>query len=126
MSEVTDSSEMMNTISSDAPEMPQVIAAYQAAHDRGDVATALAQFADDATVVDDGQAYDGITGVETFLRTASAEYTFTRTLVSAAEMAPDHWVVTNHLEGDFPGGRVDLAYEFRLGDGLIRRLTIAP
>jgi hypothetical protein len=52
--------------------------------------------------------------------------TATRTTISAVEMTPDHWLVTNHLEGDFPGGQVDLTYEFRLGDGLITRLVIAP
>ena len=116
----------MEPISSDASKLPQAIEVYQAAHDRRDVPTALAQFADDASVLDDGHTYHGITGVETFLRTAATEYTFTRTLVSAAEIAPDHWLVTNHLEGDFPGGHVDLSYEFRLVDGLISHLTIAP
>ena len=116
----------MNTNSPDAAPLPEVIATFQSAHDRRDVATALAQFVDTATVVDDGRTYDGITGVESFLRTAASEFTFTRTLVSAAEVAPDQWIVTNHLEGDFPGGQVDLAYEFHLTDGLIAHLAIAP
>ncbi len=116
----------MTTISSDGADLPQAIAAYQAAHDRGDISAALEQFTHDATVVDDGHSYDGIAAVESFLRTAASEYTFTRTLVSAEEIAHDHWSVTNHLEGDFPGGQVDLNYEFRLDDGLIRQLTIAP
>ena len=34
--------------------------------------------------------------------------------------------VTNHLEGDFPGGTVDLRYRFVLRDDLISRLDIAP
>lgn len=116
----------MNTISSDIAGIPQVITAYQAAHDRRDVTTALGQFAGDAVVVDDGHTYVGIAGVETFLRTAAAEYSFSRTLISAAQLAPDLWRVTNHIEGDFPGGQVDLAYDFRLADGLIAHLTIAP
>jgi ketosteroid isomerase-like protein len=116
----------MNTNSPDASKVPPAIGAFQTAHDRRDIATALAQFADDAGVVDDGRTYDGIAGVESFLRTAASEYTFTRTLVDAVEIAPDHWIVTNHLEGDFPGGQVDLAYEFRLADGVITHLTIAP
>ena len=74
----------MDTISSDATKVPQAIEAYQAAHDRRDVPTALAQFADDASVVDDGHTHDGITGVESFLRRAATDYTFTRTLVSAS------------------------------------------
>lgn len=107
-------------------ELPQAIAEYQAAHDRHDVPMALAQFAADATVVDDGQIYEGTAGVESFLRTAAAEYTFTRTLLAAQEHEPGRWLVTNHLRGNFPGGEVDLSYEFLLADGLITRLTIAP
>jgi hypothetical protein len=34
--------------------------------------------------------------------------------------------VTNHLEGDFPGGVVDLRYRFLLADNLIADLEIAP
>lgn len=116
----------MHSISSDSTEVPPAIEIYQSAHDRRDVATALAQFAATATIVDDGDTYDGVDGVETFLRTAASEYTYTRTLVAATETAADCWLVTNHLEGDFPGGQVDLAYEFHLADGLITRLVIAP
>ena len=32
----------------------------------------------------------------------------------------------NHLEGDFPGGVVDLRYKFTLTDDLISELVIAP
>jgi hypothetical protein len=34
--------------------------------------------------------------------------------------------VTNHLEGDFPGGEVDLRFQFTLEGGLIKNLTIEP
>jgi hypothetical protein len=107
-------------------DVPSAIASYQAAHDRRDVPTAVAQFAADARVVDDGRTYEGISGVESFVRNAASEYTYTRTLVAAEEIGPDRWRVTNHLEGDFPGGQVDLKYEFQLVGGLIARLTIAP
>jgi hypothetical protein len=113
-------------MSSEQTEVPQAIATYQAAHDRRDVTTALAQFTDDASVVDDGRTYEGTVGVESFLTTAASEYTYTRTLVSATELAAGHWRITNRLEGNFPGGRVDLSYEFRLTSGLISQLAIAP
>lgn len=115
----------MNSQLSNAAEVPQAIAMYQAAHDRRDVSTALAQFAVDASVVDDGRIYEGINGVESFLRNAGSEYTYTRTLVAATQVLPDCWRITNHLEGNFPGGHVDLSYEFQLVEGLIARLTIA-
>jgi len=116
----------MNISSFDPAHVPTAITTYQAAHDRRDVATALAQFAAGASVVDDGRSYEDLAGVEAFLSTAASEYTYTRTLLSAEEIAPDRWRITNHLEGNFPGGEVDLSYEFHLADGLITRLTIAP
>ena len=112
--------------SNEAIVVPSVIAMYQAAHDRRDVSTALAQFMVDASVVDDGRTYEGINGVESFLRNAGSEYTYTRTLVAATQVSPDCWRITNRLEGNFPGGHVDLSYEFQLVEGLIARLTIAP
>jgi hypothetical protein len=116
-------------MSSNTPDplaVPHAITAYQRAHDRRDVPAALAQFRVDARVVDDGRTYEGISGVESFLRNAASEYTYTRTLVAAEEVGPDRWRITNHLEGNFPGGHVDLSYEFQLEGGLISYLTIAP
>lgn len=106
--------------------VPDAIRKYQTAHDSRDVVTALAQFAFNASVVDDGKNYDGIVRVETFLRQAGSEYSYTRTLISAEEVTSDCWRVTNRLEGNFPGGKVDLSYEFHLEGGLIVRLLIAP
>ena len=106
--------------------LPDVITTYQDAHDRHDAPVALAQFAHDALVTDDGHTYTGTDEIDSFIRTAASEYTFTRTLIDAAESAPGEWTVTNHLEGDFPGGTVDLSYRFRLDGDRIARLDIAP
>ena len=112
--------------SNETTAVPNAITKYQAAHDSRDVATALAQFTVDACVIDDGKTYEGVDGVETFLRKAGSEYTYTRTLISAEEVAANCWRVTNRLEGNFPGGQVDLTYEFQLEGELIARLIIAP
>jgi hypothetical protein len=77
-------------------------------------------------LVDDGHTYDGTDEIDAFIRTAASEYTFTRTLIAAAEIAPGEWTLTNRLEGDFPGGTVDLRYRFRLDGDRIARLDIAP
>ena len=106
--------------------LPHVISVYQDAHDRHDAPTALAQFADDAVVTDDGHTYTGTDEIDAFIRTAASKYTFTRTLIDASEIAPGEWKLTNHLEGDFPGGTVDLSYRFRLAGDRIARLDIAP
>ena len=36
-----------------------------------------------------------------------------------------HWVVTNRLEGDSPGGGVDLRYHFAMDGDLVPELVIA-
>jgi len=106
--------------------VPEAISRYQAAHDKRDVVTALAQFTLDANVVDNGNKYEDTNGVETFLQKAGSEYTYTRTLIAAEEVSSDCWRITNRLEGNFPGGQVNLSYEFLLENGLISRLVIAP
>lgn len=116
----------MDMSSDEAMAVPTAITTYQAAHERRDVATALAQFAVEASIIDDGRTYEGVSGVETFLQKAGSEYTYTRTLIDAQEISSHLWRVTNRLEGNFPGGQVDLCYEFQLKDGLIERLNIAP
>lgn len=77
-------------------------------------------------VVDDGTAYRGTEEVRDFLSRAGAEFTSTTTLVAAERIDDVHWVAVNRLEGDFPGGRVDLRYRFVLAGELIAELVIAP
>jgi hypothetical protein len=116
----------MGMNSDDLAAVPDAITLYQASHDNRDVETALAQFTDDAHIEDDGRTYGGRSGVESFLQRAGSEYTYTRTLIGVSEVSPDCWRITNRLEGNFPGGIVDLSYEFVLKDRLIATLTIAP
>ena len=93
----------------------------------GDADTALRAFTPDAVVVDDGSTYRGTDEIRAFLATAGAEFTL-HDRRSWARSAPTttHWVAVNHLEGDFPGGVVDLRYRFALDGDLIAELVIAP
>ena len=52
--------------------------------------------------------------------------TFTRTLLDVEHAGRDSWRVRNRLEGNFPGGVVDLRYQFTLEGANISRLSIAP
>ena len=108
------------------PSLPESVRRYQDAHDRHDTDVALSAFAPDAAVFDDGNDFHGTDEIRTWLTTAASEYTFTRTLVSADVVDDDTWVVVNHLEGNFPGGVVDLRYKFTLRGDLISELVIAP
>jgi ketosteroid isomerase-like protein len=107
-------------------ELAEVIRRYLEAHDRGDTDGALAAFTRDATVVDDGHDYVGSDEIRHWLSKASTEFTYTRTFVDADAVDANTWLVTNHLEGNFPGNVVDLRYQFVLTGDLISELIIAP
>jgi hypothetical protein len=106
--------------------LPDVILRYQDAHDAHDVEGALATFAAEATVHDDGQSWRTTTEIRQWLTKTSTEFTYTRTLISGEQASDGSWEVRNRLEGDFPGNVVDLRYRFELDRGHIASLTIAP
>jgi hypothetical protein len=113
-------------MSAERSQLPAVVTSYQSAHDRHDVDTALATFAQDAVVHDEDQDWAGRERIRQWLVKTSTEYTFTRTILGAERAGTDSWLVRNRLEGNFPGGIVDLRYEFTVDHGLISRLSIAP
>jgi hypothetical protein len=108
------------------PEMPEVSDRYLRAHDRRDTDAALSTFAANATVVDDGQRYVGADRIRDWLANASTQFSYTRTRTGVDAVDADTWLVTNRLEGDFPGRVVDLGYQFRLAGDAIAELLIAP
>ena len=46
-------------------------------------------------------------------------------MTGAEKIDDDHYDVTHHLAGNFPGGHVDLHFRFTLRHGRIARLVIA-
>lgn len=110
----------------DATTLPGVVVAYLDAHEGHRYDEAAALVADDAVVVDDGRAHTGRDAIRAWLERASTEYTYTTRRVRQRVEDAGRAEVVVHLEGDFPGGAVDLRYRFALADGRISRLTIAP
>ncbi|WP_329384595.1 nuclear transport factor 2 family protein [Streptomyces sp. NBC_01716] len=108
------------------PAVPDVVTRYLAAHEDRDAPAALATMHEDATVTDEGSTHTGSAEIGRWLETAASEYTYTTELVAAESEDDAHHTVTHRLEGNFPGGRVDLRFRFTLRDGLIEDLTIAP
>jgi hypothetical protein len=87
----------------------------------------LSAFAADATVVDNGNTYKGHDEIHRWRENEASEYTYTVETTHADQLDDTHYVVTSHLEGNFPGGVVDLIYRFTLDEaGLINSLEIAP
>ncbi|MFD6922236.1 hypothetical protein ACFV99_18735 [Streptomyces sp. NPDC059944] len=73
-----------------------------------------------------GTTYEGKPAIADWLGKAASEYTYTTQLTAAHRTDATHCTADHHLEGDFPGGQVDLRFRFTLRDGLIERLVIAP
>lgn len=116
----------MTTTTIEPSRLPQTIQAYLAAHAAGEVAAAADAFSPDAVVVDDGRTYRGAEEVLGFLGHAGSEFSYTTELIGAERIDDAHWVAINRLEGDFPGGVVELRYRFTLAGERITELVIAP
>jgi ketosteroid isomerase-like protein len=115
---------MTAPITVDPAELPATVREYLTAHLARDVNAALARYTDDAVVVDDGRTYRGHGEIAAWLRRAASEYTYTTTLTEAVRVDDTHWIARQHLEGDFPGGVVDLDFRFTLRGDRIAELVI--
>ncbi|SEC43690.1 SnoaL-like domain-containing protein [Streptomyces sp. 3213] len=104
--------------------LPETVIRYLKAHTAHDTATAVSAFTADATVIDDGNTYEGTAAIADWLARSATEFTYTTRLIDARRSDATHCVATQRLEGDFPGGVVDLHYRFTLHDGLVERLVI--
>jgi ketosteroid isomerase-like protein len=107
-------------------ELPAVITTCLAAHRARDVETVIRAFAVDAVVTDEGRTYRGREEIRNWLRSAASEYTFTTEFTGATRTGEAQFDVAQHLEGNFPGGVVDLHFRFTLDGRSISRLVIEP
>ena len=113
-----------NTQTIDLTELPPAITEYLTAHRARDAGTAITCFTSDAAVIDDGQTYHGTADIDIWLNRSAGEYTYTIDLIGAEKIDDEHYTAINHLEGDFPGGVVELRFRFTLRGGRIARLVI--
>jgi hypothetical protein len=110
----------------DPEALPAVITTYLAAHRARDAETAVAAFMPDASVTDEGRTMTGLDAIRAWLSRAGSEFSYTTELIGTAVLDDGRYDVTHHLEGNFPGGQVDLHFRFRLDDGHIGELVIEP
>ena len=107
-----------------AVSAPDVIARYVAAQATRDFDTLLTLFADDAVVVDEGQTRLGASEIRAWQETVATAYEYTTELRGVEAVGEGMYVVRVHLEGNFPGGTVDLRYRFTIEGDRIQRLEI--
>ena len=122
---MTDTTNLKNTAETATdPNLPSEIDEVFSLMDSSNKGRVVELFTSDAVVADDGQTYRGRDAIIGWLDGPASQFTTTSTRLSLEriELAT---VVTTLLEGDFPGGRVELRYEFeQLTDGLITARNI--
>jgi hypothetical protein len=111
----------------DQKNLPEAITTYLDARASTEPSDPIAVFADDARVTDEDKSYVGRPAIAEWIHRSSTEYEFTTTFLSAEQDGRDY-IVTNRLDGNFPGNTIDLRNRFTLhpANGLIVSLTIAP
>jgi uncharacterized protein (TIGR02246 family) len=109
-----------------ASSAPAVITRYFAAQAARDFDTLVSLFADDAVVIDEGQTRRGTNEIRAWRDNVASVYEYTTELAGVEAAGEGKYVARVHLEGNFPGGTVDLHYRFTVDGDLIRRLEIAP
>jgi hypothetical protein len=110
--------------------LPAIISDYLAASDAGNVDALVRCFTDDAVVFDENQQWQGHVGIRQWREKVTAAYEYTVEVLGAGDLGQVDGVerhdVYTHLEGNFPGGRVDLTDRFGLREGRIATLQIVP
>ena len=91
-----------------------------------DIDSILALFSDDATVVDEGETRHGTAEIRAWQTGPASKYTYTTEVLGTVALEADRYVVTGRLTGNFPGGTVELKWDFTVAGGRIGRLVIAP
>jgi ketosteroid isomerase-like protein len=103
---------------------PDVIVRYFKAQSARDFDTLVGLFAKDGVVIDEGKRWSGASGIREWRENAASVYQYTTELLAVSPEDENEYVAKARLEGNFPGGRVELDYRFTLDGDRIRRLEI--
>ena len=110
--------------------LPAVISDYLTASERSDIGAIIACFAPDGLVVDEDRTFRGAAEIRQWRESVATAYEYTVELTGAKTLGEADGVgrydVYTHLEGNFPGGTVDLTDHFAVRGGRIVRLEIVP
>jgi uncharacterized protein (TIGR02246 family) len=103
---------------------PDVIDRYFAALNSRDRDGLLALFTPDVVVVDEGETWRGTREIRTWVEKVAFRFQYTAGVLGVETAGDDKYVARVRLEGNFPGGTVELRVRFDLDGGQIRRLEI--
>ncbi len=106
--------------------LPDVISRYFERDADRDIESIVGLFAEDATVIDEGEELHGTAEIRAWQTGAASKYNYTTEITGTEALGPDRYLVTGRLTGNFPGGTADLKWDFTIESQHITRLTIAP
>jgi len=109
----------------DINELPAAAEAFVEAWQAHDAARVKSLFAEDAVVSDEGRTHRGRAEIDAWIDETIDLFTTTVTLLGARTVG-DMVGASYRLEGDFPGGVVELEYQFWIDEqGRITKLDFA-
>jgi len=106
-----------------AIDLPDPVAVYIAAENRGDPRLLEQCFAADAVVRDEGQTIEGLAAIKRWKAETKKKYRHTVEPLALVRKG-DKTVVTNRLTGNFPGSPIELQFVFKLDGDKIASLEI--
>jgi ketosteroid isomerase-like protein len=106
--------------------IPIVIWSYFEAAEKHDTDAVIALFATDAIVEDEDHSWSGSAGIRGWRDGTATKYEYTTEVLGIDPTGDEQYIAQVHLEGNFPGGKVDLKYSFTIANDRIARLQITP
>jgi len=104
-------------------DLPKPIALYIAAENSGDAALFDQSFAENATVSDESETYEGLTAIKEWKAETKRKYQHTVEPLRMVEK-DGTFILTNRLTGNFPGSPIELDFVFTLAGDKIVSLEI--
>lgn len=101
------------------------VSRFVRAKQEGDVDAALACFAPDAVVQDDGREHVGVDAIRAWMEDVSSTFELTYDIVGAKHDATTT-VADVAVAGNFPGSPITFRYDARVAENRIHALVIAP
>ena len=105
--------------------LPDAVQTYFAVSNGADISRLAACFFAHASVTDENRTHHGIAAIAAWQQEARRAFTYSVEPLTATQN-DDSLSVTARLVGNFPGSPLQLNHVFRLEDGQICSLEIAP
>src|SRR5437016_12976187 len=86
-----------------------------------DIDSIVSLFAEDATVIDEGEERHGTAEIRAWQTGAASKYTYTAEITGTEALGPDRYLVTGRLTGNFTGGPADHKWHFTIDGQHLKR-----